>query len=144
MKAKELNLKAIKLQDEITETIVDMMNKKGASIISFASNGDNSDFDVDRAYAFYDDNKYGREEYEVVAAVLDEDNGLQILINNGDLSGEVVDMLFEKVIFKAEEDKDIIEKINSSNELISVMDTLAPTDTLCQLVYSVEETLNIF
>ena len=137
MKAKELNTMGGELQGKIITAIVEMMNKHNVKLISFVLNGSYSDFDVERTFVL-DVDDYGVAYESEVVAVYNNGRSVEILYDKPNISTETWTELEENIFVT---DSELAEKIHKENDFISVDSLIAPTDTLLQLVYSVEEAL---
>lgn len=135
-KAKKLNEKGIALYDEIKKSIMDMMKEKNVSLISFTRNGEHSELDVDRTFACIE--VHGAIEQVEVVAVAIMDNNLVILADTPYIMDETLNYLDEHTFFSF---NSAIEEIFEEEEFLDIHDTFTPTDTILQLVYSVEEML---
>ena len=137
MVARKLSLLGCELQDKAISAIIKMMEDNCTKLISFICNGDHSDFDIDRTYVFVDEGDGDVVEKEVVA-VYNNGHSIEILYDNDRISSETLTALDENIIIT---DNKLAEEIYNKGEFISIDETFAPTDSLLQLVWSVEEAL---
>lgn len=137
-KAKELNEKGIALYDETKKAIMEMMKEENVSLISFTRNGESRDMDVDHSYACVEVN--GLIEQNEIIAVAIMDNNLVILVDNPYIMTETYHTLDVHTFYSY---NSAVEEIFEEEEFIDIHETLTPTDTILQLVYSVEEMLKL-
>lgn len=135
MDAKSYQKKANKLQDDMLNYIVGLMDMNDVKLISFVNNGDYSDFDVDRSFAFVDVNSTPIEK-EIIAVYLE--NGNLFILCEDELGAEYYNILEETIVFK---DSITANELFENLPFITLDETFAPLDTVLQLMWSVEETL---
>ena len=148
---KDFSKRAIELQDEIEKAIIQMMKGNGIGLISLYSNGNNSDFDVDKSYVSVENlggditSKVTSEEIIAVGLM---DDVLVVLPMNADVSEETINTLEDKIIFKFEDDEEngaMMDMFSNENySFLAIDETFTPLDTLLGLVATIEETIDIF
>lgn len=143
MKNKEFIKRAIELQNETINAIVETMNENNIALISFATNGNYSDFDVDKAFALVESG-WMLEQKEIIAVYTDGES-LFILTDNENLQTETIDILEEHIaVYK--DDHETLKQIKDcfETEQWCTSDALFyPTDTLVDLLGSIEETIEV-
>lgn len=144
MKNQEFSKRAIELQNDTINAIVEMMNENNIALISFTLNGDSSDFDVDKAYAVVEcDWMIGMFDEQEIIAVYTDGKSLFILTDNEKVLMETIDVLDENIVVY-KDNHEILEQINDCFEIEqwSTSDAFFnPTDTLIDLLVSIEETI---
>ena len=141
------NKRAIELQDDIQKAIIQKMKENGIGLISLYSNGNNSDFDVDKSYVSVENLGGDITSEEVIAVGLMNDV-LVVLPMNADVSEETINTLEDKVIFKLEDDEEngtIMDMFGIEKySFLTIDETFSPLNTLLELIVTIEETINIF
>lgn len=138
--AKELSEKAISIVNDATKSIIELMTEKNVALISFVTNGDHSDFDIDRAYVFLED-KYGIVSEQEIVAIYTDGKALYILPDSVNIPSSVLDNLSEGVFFDSADGMDA----NVFNDLWRLPDSFFnPTDTMIDLLVSVEEAMDLY
>lgn len=137
---KTLNAELLDLNNRTEAHIVKMMQDSGLNLISFASNGDNDSFDVDKSYM---DIEIGDNVVSVdVMAVVCKEGYLYLIPETAIFNGKTLDLLTENIALPLNEVPadildDLIDKSYASDG------TFAPAVTLNELLLSVSETIEI-
>lgn len=139
-KSKELAQRAIAIVNDATDRIVELMTEKNVALISFVTNGDYSDFDIDRAFAFIN-GRHGVVLEEEIVAVYTDGKTLFILPDGVDIPSSVIDKLGEGVFFDSADGVDC----SVYDHIWKLSDSLFnPTDTMIDLLASVEEAMELY
>lgn len=141
--SEKLSAQLIDIRNNIEKAIIEEMKKNGLVMISFVLNGSTSDFDVDRAFAIVEDSCELIANQEIVAVCV-VDNNLHILTDDT-IDTSTMNVLDEKIFFynKNEEDKKIIDELLDKENWLGSLDLFNPTDTLMDLLVSVEESVEM-
>lgn len=138
----ELNNELRDLNKRTEAHIVKMMNDSGLNLISFASNGDNNSFDVDKSYM---DIEIGDDVMSVeVMAVVCKDDNLYLIPEpeTANLRSKSLNLLSENIILPLNEvPADILEDLLHKSYVTDA--TFAPAVTLNELLFSVSETIEV-
>lgn len=141
--SKELSQKAVAIVNDASKGIIELMTEKNVALISFVTNGNDSDFDVDRSYIFVGD-KYGIVTEQEIVAVYTDGKSLYILPDSAVLPTEVMNRLEEEIFFQSSGDVTVnFEDLKP--DLWDIPDNFFnPTDTMIDLLASVEQALEVY
>lgn len=141
MKNKEFIKRAVELQNDTIKAIVETMNENNIALISFVTNGDHSDFDVDKAFVFVESGWLFQQ--QEIIAVYTDGKSLYILSDNVNIQFETIDILGEHIaVYK--DNHDVLKQIEDcfkTEQWCTADEFFNPTDTLVDLLVSVEETI---
>lgn len=135
---KEIQTRFNNLAKDAEKAIIDAMVAQNVECISFATNGDNSNFDVDKAYAtVYVDRDYEclYKSCEIIAVYTDGKN-LEIITIEDEVSFEQLNHLetpifakgkFKYNLFQNERGYNVFTILNETYDYISALSSLAET-----------------
>ena len=143
---KKFSKQLTELQNEMTNAILAAMAEKNVSYVSLFDNGSHSDFDVATPYAMTN-----REDgyiitptaVEVVAIIRQSDN-LYIIVNEDNLSIELIDNLEQfRFLANGETLQNIINLARKDNALIEPSCTECFTDLLSVMCDTIEDCMDM-
>lgn len=139
----EDNLKST--EKHIETALVNSMNQLNIGMISFALNGDNSDFDCPRAYLTLPDNSFMSDEpyyTREIIVVVNTDDKIYVIQNTDEVDGDLLDTLEEFTHFTKEDTEKMMKKLNPLlYGVVENYEVLNHASTMVQLLDCVKDAL---
>lgn len=126
------------LIEQTQNSIIAAMQAQNIRAISFVCNGDNSNFDIPRAYILAFDEEENDYAYKEIIGVFHDDYNLFVITDNI-LTMEELSYLEKNIFYSMDR---VEASFNTFKNALNISDGLNPTETTLELAESIEIVLN--